>query len=591
MHNFKLWFHTITFGETKHFIKLCLWSFLDSFILTIPYSVMMISIYLLLMPIASPSHPLPMKQLWLMIGILLVQSALAFFVRKKTYIDLCIGFAHTTKKARISMGQHLKNLSMGFYSKRDAGDLSTVLLRDYTEVEGLASGIVPQISVILIRLLLSILVFSAIDWRMMLAVMLVIPLALPFAIISYHRMGTVSNELLQIQQTVASQTLEYISGIQTLKAYNLAGEHFDSLKQTFENQRKSSIMMESAAAPIAVIGRFILNCGIGVVMSVGAWLTIKGDLSPFFYLVFLLIALNIYNPIMTIFSFIADYSRTNRSAERIYELNHEKALPEIEEDCHPKNMDIVFNDVSFSYGENEVLHNISMNIPAKSLTALVGHSGSGKSTILKLISRFWDVDKGEISLGTVPLTHMKTDTLLSQISMVFQDVYLFHDTIEENIRMGKPNATHAEIETAAKMASCHDFIVSLPKGYGTIVGEGGSTLSGGEKQRISIARALLKNAPIVLLDEATASLDPENEVLIQQAISALVTNKTVIVIAHRLQSINNADQIVVLDKGAVAELGTHEELLSTNGIYASLWEEQSHAGRWNLINSSASKNL
>jgi ATP-binding cassette subfamily B protein len=318
-------------------------------------------------------------------------------------------------------------------------------------------------------------------------------------------------------------------------------------------------------------------------MLCGGWLLTKGELSPFFYLVFLLVALNIYQPIMVIFSFIADFARTNRSAERIRELNKERPLQEPSCDCKPQGTDIVFENVFFSYGEKEVLHDISLKIPAKSLTALVGPSGSGKSTITRLVARFWDVDRGEITLGGIPITQMKTDTLLSKISMVFQDVYLFHDTIEENIRMGKPDATHEEIVAAAKTAACHNFISLLPDGYDTMVGEGGSTLSGGEKQRISIARALLKNAPVVLLDEATASLDPENEVLIQQAISALVADKTVIVIAHRLQSISNADQIIVLDNGRIAEAGMHDELLKEDGIYARLWQEQSSAGSWNLV--------
>ena len=242
----------------------------------------------------------------------------------------------------------------------------------------------------------------------------------------------------------------------------------------------------------------------------------------------------------------------------------------------------MFDHVSFGYGKTEVLHDISLRFPARSVTALVGPSGSGKSTITRLAARFWDVNRGAVRLGGVDVRDMKSDEVLSRISVVFQDVYLFHDTVEGNIRMGKPDATQEEIIAAARAAACHDFIMALPDGYQTMVGEGGSTLSGGEKQRISIARALLKDAPIVLLDEATASLDPENEVLIQQAISALVAEKTVIVIAHRLQSIMSADNIVVLDEGQVAEQGTHEELLKRNGIYARLWAEQSQATSWGL---------
>jgi len=582
MKKFKKWFQVITFGETKKYIQLSLWNFLDSFVVTIPYAVMLIAIYLLLMPLAAPENPLPKNRLWILCTILFLQTFLYFFIRRKTYLDGCIGFAETSKKARISMGEHLRRLPMGFFGRRDAGDLSTVLLRDYTEVESLASGLIPQISVIIVRLTLSIIILSAFDFRMMLAVIAVIPLALPFALISYRNMGKVSNKLLTSQQETASGILEYVGGIQTLKAFNQAGKHFESLRRSFANQQKHSVGMELAAAPIGMIGRFVLNCGIGVVMLVGAWLLTNGELSPFYYITFLLLSLNIYEPIMILFSFLADFARTNRSVLRIEELKNEKSLSEPMESVLPKNTDIAFHNVSFAYGNQEVLHNISIRFPEKSLTALVGPSGSGKSTITRLAARFWDVNSGRITLGDIPIKELNSNDLLSKISMVFQDVYLFHDTIESNIRMGKPGATKEEIIEAAKTAACHDFISSLPESYQTIVGEGGSTLSGGEKQRISIARALLKNAPIVLLDEATASLDPENEVLIQQAITALVAEKTVIVIAHRLQSICNADQIIVLENGSIKEIGIHDDLLRQNGLYSQLWNEQSRAGNWRI---------
>jgi ATP-binding cassette subfamily B protein IrtB len=582
MKSFRKWFQTITFGETKKYIRLALWSFLDSFVVSIPYAVMMMAIYLLLMPLAEPGAPLPLSRLWILCGVLLAQLIVYYFVRRKTYIGICVGFAGTTKNARISMGEHLRRLSMGFFGRRDAGDLSTVLLRDYTEVENLASGLIPQISVILVRLALSVLVLSAFDWRMMLAVVLVIPLALPLAFASYHKMGRVSSELLKAQQDTASGILEYVGGIQTLKAFNMAGEQFETLKSSFSRQHKHSVGMEMAAAPIGMIGRFVLSCGIGVVMLTGGWLVTKGELSAFYYIAFLLLALNIYEPVRILFGFIADFSRTNRSAARIDGLKNEQPLSEPVRSYMPKDMNIEFNEVSFSYGSQEVLHNISLRLPAKSITALVGPSGSGKSTVTRLAARFWDAGSGTITLGGVPLKNMQSNELLSYISMVFQDVYLFHDTVEGNIRMGKPDATMDEIIQAAKAAACHDFITALPNGYQTVVGEGGSTLSGGEKQRISIARALLKNAPIVLLDEATASLDPENEVLVQQAINALVAEKTVMVIAHRLQSICDADQILVLEKGTVKEQGTHDDLLRQGGLYARLWEEQNRAGCWKL---------
>jgi len=579
----KKWFHTMTLGQPRKYLKLLLWVWFDSLVASIPSAIMIIAMYLLLLPVSMQGMRLQTNQLWILCGVLVIQFICYNFIRQKSYIDFCTGFVGTTKTSRIEMGEHLRKLSMGFFGNRDAGDLSTVLLRDYSDIETLAQQFLPQAATVLIRFSLALIVLTAFDWRMMLAVFLVIPLAIPFAFLSFQQMKKESKELQQAQQDVSSGILEYVGGIQTLKAFNLAGEHFVTLKDSLDRQRKAAIGMETAAAvPISMIGRFLLNCGIALVMYVGANLLMQGSLEPFYYIVFLILTLTIYNPVLMLFTFVVGFSRTNRSRKRIEELFEESPLPEPENSMAPKNMIITFEHVNFSYGEKEVLHDISLRFPEKSVTALVGPSGSGKSTITRLIARFWDVQSGEVCLGGVPLTCMKSDELLKHISMVFQDVYLFNDTIEGNIRMGKPEATHEEVMEAAKKAACHEFIMSLPDQYDTIVGEGGSTLSGGEKQRISIARALLKDAPIVLLDEATASLDPENEVLIQQAISALVDEKTVIVIAHRLQSVCNADQIIVLEDGRVRESGNHEELIRANGIYQKLWNEQNRAGSWQL---------
>ena len=583
MRGFKEWFNTMTLGQTKKYLRLLLWCLFDSFVVSIPYAVMVLAVYVLLTPIASPDQQLPLDRIWILVGILALQFVSYLFVRKKSYLDFCIGFAGTTKTSRIEMGEHLKKLSMGFFSNRDAGDLSTVLLRDYSEIENFAQQILPQVATILIRFTLAIIVLSAFDVKMMLAVFIVIPLALPFALISMKRMEKEGALLQRSQQEAASGILEYVGGIRTLKAFHMAGEQFETLKDTLNKQREASINIETkAAAPVSMLGRFVLNCGIGLVMLAGSYLMFNGKLQVFYYIAFLLLTLTIYDPVLSLFTFIADLTRTTRSGKRIRALFEEKPLDEPENSAKPAGTDIAFKDVSFGYGDKEVLHHINISFPEKSVTALVGPSGSGKSTITRLIARFWDADSGEVSFGGIPVKEMNSGELLENISMVFQDVYLFRDTIEANIRMGRSDATHEDVVEAAKKAACHDFIMSLPDGYETMVGEGGSTLSGGEKQRISIARALLKDAPVILLDEATSSLDPENEVLIQQAISALVENKTVIVIAHRLQSVCNADQIVVLKDGEVYEAGDHEGLLKMNGLYAKLWKEQNSAGNWRI---------
>ena len=582
MHS-KKWFSILSFGDAAAYIKLLLWFMVDSVVATIPYGIVIIAIYFLLIPIEK-DVALDTNALWKIVLMLGIQAICYLFVRMKSYVMSCCGMAEGMKKARMGIGEHLRKLSLGFFNQRDAGELSTVLLRDFTTIENLANSFAPQVAITIVRLMMSFVFLAIFDIRMALALFITIPCTLPFALISYKRMSVSGLELMGAQQDAASGILEYVEGIQALKAFNVAGEKFEKLKNAFDNQRESAVHIETkSAAPIATVGKMVLNLGIAITMILGGVLTIKLELSPFYYIAFLVMALNIYEPVSILFFFIADFARTNRANERITEIYEEKPLDEhLEGNVHPKDNTITFSNVTFGYGETAVLKNISLKFPEKTITALVGPSGSGKSTVTKLIGRFWDVDSGEITLGGVSVKDMPTEKLLGKISVVFQDVYLFHDTIEQNIKMGKEDATREEVIEAAKKASCHEFIMSLPDGYDTMVGEGGSTLSGGEKQRISIARALLKDAPIVLLDEATASLDPENEVLIQSAISELVFDKTVIIVAHRLQSIMNADQIVVLDDGNVRETGTHTELLEKDGMYAHLWQEQSRAGNWSI---------
>ena len=419
--------------------------------------------------------------------------------------------------------------------------------------------------------------------EMTLAMFIVIPLAIPFAIMSYKRVAHTSAELIAIQQKTVANVIEYTGGITTLQAYNRTGESFGKLRDSFAKLRDDSKRQEKAGGAVSMYGRAILFSGIAIVMGYGAYLLSVGEISPFFYIMCLLAALQVYEPIMQLFVFVVSMARMNQCVDKLTALKKEKALAVSTPAHTAEHSDISFHDVHFSYdGTDEIIKGITFAIPEKSSVALVGSSGSGKTTIARLLARFWDIQIGEIRIGGVPITAMTQEHLLSKISMVFQDVYLFCDTIEENIRIGKPDATHEEIVAAAKSAACHDFIMSLPNGYDTMVGEGGSTLSGGEKQRISIARAILSDAPIVFLDEATASLDPENEVLIQRAIDRLVQDKTVLVIAHRLQSVKGFDNIIVLDNGMIIEQGTHEQLLQHNGRYTALWNEQQKAGSWKL---------
>jgi len=580
---FRKWKDIITYGDSKKYVRFIAWLFLDSFVASIPSSVLMCAVYLFLSPILDSSMAYEQKPLWILVGILAIQTIAYAIVRRKSYLDICVGHVSAQQEEKLRLGDKLRTLPMGFFAKHDAGELSTLMMRNYEEIENLSSSIAANAAVIIIRLLIALVVLSIFSVRMTLAVFIVIPLALPFAVISYKRVAHTSSELITIQQQTASKVIEYAGGITTLQAYDQTGSSFEGLKNSFAKMRDDSKRQEKAGGAVSMYGRAILFLGISIVMGVGAYLLSVGGISPVLYIMCLLAALQVYEPIMQLFVFVISMARINQCVAKLAKLKEEKELAVREPSKTTDRSDISFRDVHFSYdGKEDAIKGISFDIPENSSTALVGSSGSGKTTIARLLARFWDIRSGEISIGGVPITQMTQEHLLSKISMVFQDVYLFKDTIAENIRIGKPDASDEEIYAAAKAAACHDFIMSLPDGYDTMVGEGGSTLSGGEKQRISIARAILSDAPIVFLDEATASLDPENELLIQRAIDALVKNKTVLVIAHRLHSVMNSDNIIVLDNGVITEQGTHSELLKKGGRYASLWRDQQTAGNWRL---------
>lgn len=581
--HFSKWLDIITYGDKRKYVKFILWLFLDSFVASIPSSILMCAVYFFLAPVLDKTSAYEQKPFWILTGILLIQTVAYAIVRRKSYLDICVGHVTLQQQEKLDLGDKLKSLPMGFFADHDAGELSTLLMRNYEEIENLSSSVVANGAVIIIRLLMAFIVLSIFNVKMTLAMFIVIPLAIPFAVISYRRVRHTSSELIAIQQQTAANVIEYAGGITTLQAYGRAGSAFEGLKKSFAKLRDDSKKQEKAGGAVSMYGRAILFLGISVVMGTGAYLLSIGEITPFFYIMCLLAALQVYEPILQLFVFVISMARTNQCVDKLIRLKEEKELEVTAPSRTTAGSEISFKDVYFSYdGENDVLKGVSFDIPERNFVALVGSSGSGKTTIARLLARFWDIRQGEISIGGIPINSMTQEHLLSKISMVFQDVYLFKDTIAENIRIGKPDASDEEIIAAAKAAACHDFIMSLPDGYQTMVGEGGSTLSGGEKQRISIARAILSDAPIVFLDEATASLDPENEVLIQYAIDELVKNKTVLVIAHRLQSVMNADDIIVLDEGRIIEEGNHNTLLSKNGRYASLWKEQETAVNWKL---------
>ncbi len=595
----------LTLRRPKNYCAMVGWRILDSMVSSLPTGIMVAAVYVLMGPIADPGSALDVRALALCLVALAAQLALSYLSSRKIYILTCAGTADIVLEARLAMGEKLRRLPMGFYSERDAGDLTSVLLRDYRTVENYGGELLSQAGCILARLAVFSMFLAVFDVRMAAATLAVVPLALPFLYLGFRGLSRVSDEMARALRESDARSIEYARGIRTLKAFGLAGEQFAALERSFDELRRVSIKKEAASRPVAVFGRLVLSCGIGVVMAAGTALLSQGALHPFSFMVFLLVALNLYEPVISLFYFLSDFSHADKAARRIDAVLDEPELsePALEKRRAAQGFDYTFEEVVFGYGApgkerpdadaapgakaaqgapDDVLRGLSLEAPQGGMTALVGRSGSGKSTIVRLMARFWDPRAGEVRLGGVPLKRMGADALLSRVSIVFQDVYLFQDTIAENIRMGREGATDEEVRDAARRAACLEFIERLPQGFDTVVGEGGCTLSGGEKQRISIARALLKDAPIVLLDEATASLDPQNEVLVQRAVAELVRDKTVVVIAHRLRSVRSAARIVVVDGGVVAESGTHDELVAAGGLYAGMWFEQQRAGEWRL---------
>ncbi|MEM9946505.1 MAG: ABC transporter ATP-binding protein [Cyanobacteria bacterium P01_D01_bin.36] len=490
----------------------------------------------------------------------------------------------TQTRLRLFLGEYLRRLPLGFFTRREAGTVDALFttnvmyLEPHHILESLITAVVTPLFIFVVMLVL--------DWRLA----LVLGASVPFAILALRYGDVVFAKVWRVQAAARVQAnarmVEYIQGISIIRAFNLSGERLQQFRTGLSKYRDASLGTVTALIPALIIFLAVLELGFAALLLVGSRFFAQGTLSGDRFLFFMVLGLAFYLPLMAMADMLEFYRIMQNCVRNLNEFVRSPLLPVPQTPQQPENTQIDFNNVSFSYapGTNNdaVLNNVSFTIPPRSMTALVGPSGSGKTTITNLIARFWDVDEGAIALGNVDIRNIDTNTLLSQITMVFQDVYLFNDTIFNNIQFGQKDASEADVIAAAKAAQCHSFITQLPQGYQTMVGEGGATLSGGEKQRISIARAMLKDAPIVLLDEATASIDPENERLIQQAIQSLSTQKTLIVIAHRLTTIAAADQILVIDEGQIVASGTHQALKNESGVYARLWEIKERSHGWEI---------
>ncbi|MCE5345728.1 MAG: ABC transporter ATP-binding protein/permease [Bacteroidales bacterium] len=504
------------------------------------------------------------------LGFMAIMFVIAMFQYSSTYFTIY----NESANRRISLAEKLRKLPLAFFGEKNLSDLTSTIMNDNTDLEHTFSHAVPQLFASIFSIILIAIGLFFYNWQLSLALFWVVPFAAAILLIAKRKIDKENKIGYQNKRNVSEKIQEGLDTVQEIKSYNQEKAYIKELNDTVDVYEKQLISGELLTGIFVNSSAAFLKLGLASVIIFGATLVASGAISLFVYLIFLMISASIYNPISEVFNNLAALLYLN---VRINRMNEMQAMP-IQQgttDFKPDNYDIEFKNVDFSYEEDkQVLQNVSFTAKQGEITALVGPSGGGKSTSAKLAARFWDIQKGKITLGGQNISEIEPETLLKHYSIVFQDVLLFNTSIKDNIRVGKRDATDEDIIRVAKLAQCDEFISKMPQGYNTIIGENGETLSGGERQRISIARALLKDAPIVLLDEATASLDVENETKIQAGISALVQNKTVLIIAHRMRTIANADKIVVLANGTVVESGSPEILKLQKGVFAKMAQRQ-----------------
>ncbi|MGO5066449.1 MULTISPECIES: ABC transporter ATP-binding protein [unclassified Clostridium] len=486
-----------------------------------------------------------------------------------------------SQKLRLKLGNHIRSLNLGFFNKNSQGKLNAILTTDINDFETILTHCICDLVKVITFTFFSLIISMLIDWKFGIAMAIIVCLALPLLSMSGKISVRNSTKTHEANEDLVSRLVEYIEGIKTFRLYNLIGSKFERLDESLQNLKKQAINAELSVLPFTLSFSAVTSLLIPVALILGTYFLTVQNMEPVEFLAVLLIAISVASMMTSLSVLYPQVRSLNKAAENIRVVLNEKPFGFEQETADLANRDIQFSKVSFRYTkEKEVLHDISFKAKNGTTTALIGPSGSGKTTIVSLLSRFWDINKGEITIGETDIRRISPDALAANMAVVFQDIYLLQDTVLNNIKVGKPEATMEEVIEAAKAAHCHDFVKKMEKGYNTIIGEGGSTLSGGERQRISIARALLKNAPVVLLDETTSSLDADNEQEIQKAFTRLMKGKTVFVIAHRLNTIMGANNILVLDKGRIKESGNHSTLMKLGGWYAQMVEEQKMAEQW-----------
>ena len=491
------------------------------------------------------------------------------------------GYCMVAEK-RIHIGDRLRYIPMGYFNKNSIGNITAIVTTTLGDVENSAARVLVSVLGGFFNSVALVIVLLVFDWRIGLVAAAGVLIYLAVAELALRKSAALSGVRQHTQESLVESVLEYIQGMGIVKAFGLERDSTQSIGSAIKASCRDNLKLTKASVPYDAIKQAVVRVFSVLLLLASVWFWLDGSLPLAYGLILVIASFMVFNDLENAGNMASLLQMLAASMDTANSIDDTPVMDEKGADITPKSSEIVFNKVDFSYADRKILDQVSFTIPEKTTTAIVGPSGAGKTTMCNLIARFWDVNAGKITIGGTDVRDFKLDSLMKNISMVFQSVYLFADTIENNIKFGCPDATHEQVVEAAKKACCHDFISALPDGYDTVIGEGGGTLSGGEKQRISIARAMLKDAPIIILDEATSSVDPENEDELQRAIEALTHDKTIIMIAHRLKTVRNADQILVLDNAHIVQRGTHAELIQQKGLYADFVSARQEAIGWKL---------
>lgn len=564
----------------KDLIKAVLWCFVCNISLMLPVGVVLFTVQYLLDCMENGGNPV--NEFWIYVGGGLIILIMLFIFHWFQYASLYLATYKESASRRVNLAEILRRLPLSFFGNRDLSDLTSTMIADCSSLDQMFSHYIPQLFASIFSTLVIGAAMFFCDWRMALAVLWVVPVAILLTAGSKKIQDSFGIKNILNKRAVTDCIQEGLETIRDIKACSRQEQYMRELDKKLAAMEKGSVHSELATGVFVCSAQAFLRLGLATTILTGGALLAAGELSFLYFLGFLFAAARLYDPLGLVLQNIAATFNAKLQIERMRSIL-EQPVQEGTEQFTPQNYDITFDHVSFAYREGDgVLNDVSFTARQGEVTALIGPSGGGKSTACKLAARFWDASSGKVTLGGVNVSDVEPETLLKYYSMVFQDVVLFRDTVMENIRLGRRGATDEEVIAAAKAARCDEFVRKLPQGYQTMIGENGSTLSGGERQRISIARALLKDAPVILLDEATASLDVENESAVQDALSRLLQGKTVLVIAHRMRTVAGADHIVVLEKGRVVQQGTPEELMEQGGLYRRMTELQRKTAQWKL---------